>query len=45
MTFDQDLPVASETPDDLIAIDDALRRSRRSTNERARSWSCGSSVA
>ena len=24
MTFDQDLPVASDTPDDLIAIDDAL---------------------
>ena len=25
VTFDQDLPVASGTPDDLIAIDDALR--------------------
>jgi RNA polymerase sigma factor (TIGR02999 family) len=25
VTFDQNLPVASETPDDLIAIDDALR--------------------
>ena len=25
VTFDQDLPVASDTPDDLIAIDDALR--------------------
>ena len=25
MTFDQDLAVASDTPDDLIAIDDALR--------------------
>ena len=25
VTFDQNLPVASDTPDDLIAIDDALR--------------------
>jgi RNA polymerase sigma-70 factor, ECF subfamily len=25
VTFDQNMPVASETPDDLIAIDDALR--------------------
>ena len=25
MTFVQDLPIASETPDDLIDIDDALR--------------------
>ena len=24
VTFDQNLPVASDTPDDLIAIDDAL---------------------
>jgi RNA polymerase sigma factor (TIGR02999 family) len=25
ITFDQNLPVASDTPEDLIAIDDALR--------------------
>ena len=25
MTFDENLPVASDTPDDLIAIDEALR--------------------
>ena len=41
ITFDQDLPVVGETPEDLIAIDDALTAG--STSERPRSWSCGSS--
>ena len=34
VTLDHDLPVASETPEDVIAIDEALRRWRRSTSER-----------
>jgi len=44
VTFDENLPVASDAPEDLIAIDNALRSLRRSTNERTRSSSCVSSA-
>ena len=44
VTFDQDLPVASDTPDDLIAIDDALRALAAQYERKARSSSCGSSA-
>jgi RNA polymerase sigma-70 factor, ECF subfamily len=43
VTFDENLAVASDTPDDLIAIDDALR-ALAAQYERKSSSSCGFSA-
>jgi hypothetical protein len=45
ITFDRDLPVAVEPPEDLIAIDDALSAVGREYERKARLWSCDSSAA